>query len=401
MKRENSLCLFGLLTLGVLGVDAFQAAFSRSRTSQALCASTADGLNESRQVVLGVNRRNMILEVGGVALSSVLIGTPLPVAAAAAAATATAAAAAAAGLPSKTIVVTGANSGIGFEACKRLVEQGHQLVLACRTMKKAQDAVVRLSDAASSGILIPAECDLASMASIQKFAKSLPSMVGNAKLDVVCLNAGLSRNTGATDVARTADGFELTGELLWAFSAWIYSWGEGLLICLHLLYILLVGTNHLGHFLLSSLLLPMVQPEGGRIVVTASGVHDPESPGGAQGTPATLGGMQGFEILGKDCEMIDGGIFNADKAYKDSKVRVWCRKHMADCVQFWQLPFQLCNVLFARELQRRLLQEDGTKSISVNCFNPGLIVSTGLFRDQNAVFTKVSKESHYSSYSYL
>jgi protochlorophyllide reductase len=55
--------------------------------------------------------------------------------------------------------------------------------------------------------------------------------------------------------------------------------------------------------------------------VTASGVHDPESPGGAQGVPATLGDLKGLEQNGKSCEMPDGGLFNADKAYKDSKVR--------------------------------------------------------------------------------
>jgi len=48
----------------------------------------------------------------------------------------------------------------------------------------------------------------------------------------------------------------------------------------------------------------------------------------------------------------------------------------------------MCNVLFTRELQRRL-DKDGT-GIKVNCFSPGLIVGTGLFRDQNPIFTKVS-----------
>ena len=50
---------------------------------------------------------------------------------------------------------------------------------------------------------------------------------------------------------------------------------------------------------------------------------------------------------------------------------------------------QLCNVLFTRELQKRLDANSATKGISTNCFNPGLIVSTGLFRNQNPLFTKV------------
>jgi protochlorophyllide reductase len=60
----------------------------------------------------------------------------------------------------------------------------------------------------------------------------------------------------------------------------------------------------------------------GRIVVTASGVHDPESPGGGQGSKATLGGLSGLKNQGRFFEMIDGGAFDADKAYKDSKVRM-------------------------------------------------------------------------------
>jgi hypothetical protein len=59
----------------------------------------------------------------------------------------------------------------------------------------------------------------------------------------------------------------------------------------------------------------------GRIVVTASGVHDPDSPGGAQGSKATLGDLSGLRNQGRYFEMIDGGSFDADKAYKDSKVR--------------------------------------------------------------------------------
>jgi protochlorophyllide reductase len=80
-----------------------------------------------------------------------------------------------------------------------------------------------------------------------------------------------------------------------------------------------VGVNHFGHFYLNHLLLPMLAKDG-RIVVTASSVHDPESPGGAQGESATLGDLLGLQQFGRDCEMLDGNGFNPDKAYKDSKV---------------------------------------------------------------------------------
>ncbi|KAL7447804.1 hypothetical protein ACHAWC_000118, partial [Mediolabrus comicus] len=169
------------------------------------------------------------------------------------------------------------------------------------------------------------------------------SVGGDGVFDAVCYNAGIARNTEAKDVERTKQGFEST-----------------------------IGINHLGHFYLHHLLTSssLINKDTGRIVVTASSVHDPDSPGGAQGKLATLGNFQGFENAvskgTRQFDMVDGGQFNADKAYKDSK---------------------LCNVIFTRELQRRLI-ESGSK-IVVNSFTPGLIVGTGLFRDQNPIFTKV------------
>ncbi|KAL7557261.1 hypothetical protein ACA910_001792 [Epithemia clementina (nom. ined.)] len=313
-------------------------------------------------------RRRLLEQLGGISLASQLLFPLLlfgPTLAATAAAEDVPAQAVPAQQEGRTIVLTGANSGIGFEACKRILSAVNSapgattttnLVLACRTITKAQDAVNRLlaekqqdqeeQPGTNSINLIPAECNLASMASIQTFADQLPTLLSgggsssdNKKINVLCLNAGISRNTAATDVARTEDGFELT-----------------------------VGTNHFGHFYLNHLLLPMMDPSAGKIVVTASSVHDPASPGGAQGVPATLGNLNGLETQGKNCEMIDGGAFNADKAYKDSK---------------------LCNVLFTRELHRRLVEKQSNGGITVNCFTPGLIVSTGLFRDQNPLFTKL------------
>lgn len=113
----------------------------------------------------------------------------------------------------KLIVMTGANSGVGYEAALRLAAQQHTLVLPCRTMDKSVGAIQSIQQQLPDANLIPAECDLASLASIQSFAKELPSLIGDTKqLDTVCYNAGLSRNVKAQDVARTKDGFELTGE---------------------------------------------------------------------------------------------------------------------------------------------------------------------------------------------
>jgi hypothetical protein len=118
----------------------------------------------------------------------------------------------------KTIVMTGANSGIGLEACKQLAKQGHTLILACRSFDKAQKAIELIQDDGSFpsdaiGRLIPAECDLANLASINSFAARLEETMktDEVMIDTLCLNAGVARNTEAKDCARTKDGFELTG----------------------------------------------------------------------------------------------------------------------------------------------------------------------------------------------
>jgi short-subunit dehydrogenase len=98
-------------------------------------------------------------------------------------------------------------SGIGYIASKILAGRGHTVVLACRTLEKAKDAALRMnSESDIQGTLIPAQCDLASLDSIKSFVKELEV----AKIDVLCLNAGLSLNTDDKQIQRTKDGFELT-----------------------------------------------------------------------------------------------------------------------------------------------------------------------------------------------
>ena len=248
----------------------------------------------------------------------------------------------------KRVVITGPNSGIGFDAAVKLAGLGYDVVLACRTTAKAEDAANRITAAVTEtggvirpGQLIPVECDLGDLSSVRNFAASAE---GGKPVDVLVLNAGV-QYSGDNDIRRTTDGFEIT-----------------------------VGTNHLGHFLLTNLMLPQLEAAVGtspestapRIVVTASEVHDPSSPGGNVGLGAGLGGLEGFTQNGKNFAMVDGSEYNADKAYKDSK---------------------LCNVLFAKELQRRLGESNST--IRVNSFGPGLITRTGFFRYQNPIFVKL------------
>ena len=248
----------------------------------------------------------------------------------------------------KSVVVTGSNSGIGLDGAAKLAARGYDVTLACRTLAKAQAAKASIeATAAANGVVLtgsltPAECDLASLDSIRAFAASRRA----APLDALVLNAGVEFS-GDNTVRRTADGFEIT-----------------------------VGVNHLGHFLLTNLLLPDLEAAASaspqsdgttpRVVVTASEVHDPASPGGNVGLGAGLGDLRGLAENGAAFEMLDGSPYDADKAYKDSK---------------------LCNVLFARELQRRL--RDAGSVVTVNTFGPGLITRTGLFRAQNPLFVKV------------
>ena len=228
----------------------------------------------------------------------------------------------------QTILLTGATpGGIGFEAAKRFLLSGHTVILPARKLAKSALTVAALEGL--PGKACAAECDLGSLASIASFVNSLKG----TPLDTVCLNAGLAPSISQKVVSRTADGFEET-----------------------------VGVNHFGHFALMEYGVRGMVKKGGRVVITASGVHDPDSPGGKQGSLATLGELKGLEAQGRSCEMINGGPYDPDKAYKDSK---------------------LCNVFYTRELQKRC------PDLSVNCFTPGLIVGTGLFRNQNKVFTKV------------
>ncbi|GMI52149.1 hypothetical protein TeGR_g9130, partial [Tetraparma gracilis] len=160
--------------------------------------------------------------------------------------------------------------------CALRLAPAHKLYLPGRTLASSRAARAELL-AADPGIpegnLVPGECDVADLGSVEAYAGTLPR-----DIDVVCLNAGLALNTATpSPPPRTADGFELT-----------------------------LGTNHFGHFRLLSLLAPSL-PRSSRVVITASSVHDPATAGGKQGAPATLGDLRGLREQGRSAEMLDGG----------------------------------------------------------------------------------------------
>jgi hypothetical protein len=142
-------------------------------------------------------------------------------------------------LAGKTIVVTGANSGLGFEAARAFAGKGADLVLACRNPEKGRAARERILASHPRAVVEVAILDLASLASIRSFAESLTAK--RPRLDVLCNNAGVM----ALPRTETADGFEMQ-----------------------------IGTNHLGHFALTGLLLPkLLATAGSRIVSQSSGAH--------------------------------------------------------------------------------------------------------------------------------
>ncbi|MEU5419502.1 oxidoreductase [Streptomyces sp. NPDC001407] len=148
----------------------------------------------------------------------------------------------------RTAVVTGANSGIGYVTARELARRGARVVLACRdaTRAKAAEELIR-AEAPGADVLF-APLDLADLASVRDFAAGFP----DARLDLLINNAGVM----ALPERKTVDGFEMQ-----------------------------FGTNHLGHFALTGLLLPRLRAagRGARVVSVSSAMHlmgtvDPRDP---------------------------------------------------------------------------------------------------------------------------
>jgi light-dependent protochlorophyllide reductase len=214
-------------------------------------------------------------------------------------------------------LVTGGNSGIGLVCARELARAGWHVLIASRN-RAASDAAVRdIARSGAKGEVEALDLDLASMASVrgvvgEVIARGLP-------LHALVCNAGLQFNSGPQ---LSKDGYELT-----------------------------FAVNHLGHFLLTNLLFgELVKRAPARIVIVASGVHD----------PALRTGMPKPAIEDLDTLATTGGAtkgeFNGRLAYVNSK---------------------LCNVWFTYELVRRV----GARPVTVNGWEPGLVPASGLARD--------------------
>ena len=146
----------------------------------------------------------------------------------------------AAGMPdlkNKTAVITGANSGIGYEAALAMAGKGAQIVLAVRDLKKGQAAVEMIRQQHPQAALVVMPLDLAELSSVRRFAADFQEK--HTHLDMLINNAGVM----AIPFAQTVNGFEMQ-----------------------------FGVNHLGHFALTGLLLPAILHTPGARVVTVSSI---------------------------------------------------------------------------------------------------------------------------------
>ncbi|MCB9451066.1 MAG: SDR family NAD(P)-dependent oxidoreductase [Anaerolineaceae bacterium] len=200
-------------------------------------------------------------------------------------------------LNGKVIIVTGANSGTGYEAAKEVARKGAQTIMACRSMDKAQTALARIQAEIPGATAEIMPLDLASLDSIRQFAEAFKTKY--TRLDVLLNNAGIMM----TPYGKTVDGFEQQ-----------------------------FGTNHLGHFALTGLLLDLLlATPGARVVNVSSNAHKR--------------GDVDFDNL-----MFANGLdYTPTRAYGRSK---------------------LANLLFTYELQRRLTAA-GSATIAIAA-HPGV-----------------------------
>ncbi|XP_060537314.1 retinol dehydrogenase 13-like isoform X2 [Cylas formicarius] len=205
-------------------------------------------------------------------------------------------------LDGKTAVITGCNTGIGKVTVQDFFERGARVIMACRNREKATQAAEEIKQATASksnlGEIIVEELDLMSLKSVRSCAEKI--LAREKRIDLLINNAGVM----TCPYGKTEDGFEIQ-----------------------------FGTNHLGHFLLTLLLLPRIcQSTPARIVNVSSVAHER--------------GTINFDDLNWSQTP-----YSAIKAYGQSK---------------------LANVLFTKELHRKL-REKNIKDVNVYSLHPGVI----------------------------
>ncbi len=105
-------------------------------------------------------------------------------------------------LRDRTVVVTGANSGLGLEGSKAFARRGATVVMACRSVERGESAATEIREAVPNATLDIRECDLADLSNVAAFADGLRDDYD--AVDILCNNAGVM----AIPRSETADGFE-------------------------------------------------------------------------------------------------------------------------------------------------------------------------------------------------
>lgn len=190
----------------------------------------------------------------------------------------------------RVAIVTGANSGIGYETARALAHKGATVIMACRSVEKGQAANRQIRDEDPRGTVAVMALDLADLSSIREFAEAFKQEY--QRLDLLINNAGVMM---LPNYSKTADGFEMQ-----------------------------FGTNHLGHYALTGLLLETISRTPGARVVTVS-------------SSAVRYGHMNFDNLNAE------ESYDKRGAYGQSK---------------------LANLLFTAELQRRF-EAAGLDAIAV------------------------------------
>ena len=224
---------------------------------------------------------------------------------------------------SKTVIITGGNSGLGYY-CAQAIAQSKQdwhIIIASRNLPRVEEAVQQLTAETNYSFIEGMTLDLASLASVRQFVQDFQTRE-HAPLHAIVCNAGVQIVSGTR---YTENGFEMT-----------------------------FGVNHLGHFLLVNLLLPQLS-ERSRIVFVSSDTHNPE----------TNTGMPHPNYQDANALAFPTGDDNQMDIRTVGRVRYTTSK--------------LCNLLCTYELSRRLQKQQS--KMTVNAFNPGLMLDTKLSRD--------------------
>ena len=201
-------------------------------------------------------------------------------------------------LKGKTVIITGGNTGIGKETAVDLAGRGARVIIGCRNLEKGKEALKEIQERSGSSSVFLEQIDLASLESVRTFSDKI--LNSEPRLDILINNAGVM----GCPYQKTEDGFEMQ-----------------------------FGVNHLGHFLLTLLLLDRLKrSQPSRIINVSSSAH-----------------------------RMGSGKINFDDIHFEKSYSSWGAYFNS----------KLANVLFTRELSRRL---EGTH-VTVNALHPGAVTT--------------------------